>query len=1176
MSSAIPVGPFDLEHTLGKGGMGEVWRGVHRVQQVPVAVKVLTSLRAQDPRFISSFRNEIRAVAGVQHPSIVMVLDYGAIGPEAASHSDARLVEGNPYMVMELVDGGSLSDLCGRMRWPDLRDTLLQLLDALGHAHARQTIHRDIKPGNVLRTPDGGGIKLSDFGVSHVFDMFDQATGPMLVDNAQRLMGTPAYMAPEQVRGDLRGIGPWTDLYALGCTAYALAAGHSPFGGATSRTAEDLLAAHVNEPVPSLHATRGVAPGFESWVRMLLEKNPLHRFRRAADAAWALSQLDEQVADHGHDHALEGEPDQETASTTTADLDFTIPSTSDRLRRASGHPPAFTRPRAPLPSDWGRSDEPMPPMPLQGAGMALYGLRPIPLVDRQSQRDALWRALRMVHAQRRARLVLLEGAAGCGKTRLAQWVCERAHEVGAASVLRVVHGPIRGSGGIAPMVARHLGCQNLSRPLVLDRVMVTLQAEGVHDPGEWHALTELVCPASDEDIAAGARQVRFTQATERHVLIEGVLQRHCRERPVILWIDDIQWGLDSLGFLHHLMKSQRSRPQPVLVLLTAQSEALGERPIESRLLRDKVMHMSRTERIMVGPLPVADQPELISRLLYLDGPLVGQVAKRTAGNPLFAVQLIGDWVQRGILVAGPRGFQLQSGVELDLPADLHEVWQERIDQMLEGRTEDDAIALELAATLGHDVDAQEWAWVCALVRLDVDRHLAESLVHRGLAVNHPEGPEVGWSFSHGMLRESIELRARRLGRLARHHKACAAMLESRPRPGFPARLGRHLLGAGDPDGALEPLLEGAEDRFRTGDNWEASALATEVLSALEGLALADSDPRTGRAWHLASRLARRRGEIEEALTMARRVEDAARSQQQSHLLADVLQLLGSILMDLGNIQEAVDQLDEGLALALALDDREHAARLRVQLLYVLTSAGEMERAEAHGLQALVDARNLDDPALLGLVLHRMGRLCTATGKLDEATVYLDEAAAPVERTGDRYAMATLVNTVGELARAKGDVAQAEAEYRDALQRYRALGSGQIIFPEINLGILLAQRGAYHEAGQMLERVLQRTTTSGLRPMASAARIWLAACAAGLRDWPAFDEHLESVEESLEETGFVDSDIARGAELAAELACDGGERGGAREALEMAVKQWGSLGRTTEAERVKKVLLSLDV
>ena len=130
--SCIPLGPFDLFEPIGRGGMGEVWRGVHRAQGVPVAIKVLTAKGMRRNFFLVAFRNEIRAMAGLDHPGIALVLDHGEVSEESAALSEGLLMPGSPYLAMELAHGGTLSPWCGRLPWADCREILLGLLDTSG------------------------------------------------------------------------------------------------------------------------------------------------------------------------------------------------------------------------------------------------------------------------------------------------------------------------------------------------------------------------------------------------------------------------------------------------------------------------------------------------------------------------------------------------------------------------------------------------------------------------------------------------------------------------------------------------------------------------------------------------------------------------------------------------------------------------------------------------------------------------------------------------------------------------------------------------------------------------------------------------------------------------------------------------------------------------------------
>jgi serine/threonine protein kinase/tetratricopeptide (TPR) repeat protein len=1164
----IPLGPFELETPIGQGGMGQVWRGVHRRQNVPVALKVLSGERSRDERFLGAFKQEVRAVAGLEHPDIVMVLDYGVVTDEASVASGGAMEAGNPYLAMELVDGGSIAEMCGRRPWSEIRGVLSRVLDALAHAHARGTIHRDIKPANVLRLASTGAIKVTDFGLSHVFDVFG-AESSALHDGVHTLMGTPAYMAPEQVRGDLRAIGPWTDLYALGCTAYALATGSSPFGRQRTSTLEDVIRAHLDDQVPPMEARCAVPPGFEGWVKTLLEKDPAHRFRCAADAAWSLSQLTDVKED---DFEAEGWEDLPSPTATQ-----TVTLVFDRRDLEAQKAPVISAtglPIAPMPGDWRPAEMPLRPTHLVDAGLALYGLRTVPMVDREPERDTLWRSLARVSRSGRGRLVLLEGAAGCGKSRLADWLCERAHEVGAAEVMTVVHGATPGAGdGMAPLLARHLRCQELPREGILERVRAYLAAHGEGDD-DAEALTELIQPLTPEEQAKGVRRVRFVNPTERHVLLERVIRRAAIERPVVLWIDDIQWGLDSLGYVHRLMGSQAERPFPVMIVLTARSEALREHPTEARVLEEKILPHDGTLRIPVGPLEAPYQPELVSRLLSLEESLVGEVAARTAGNPLFAVQLVGDWVEREILEPGDGGFRLKEGVDLDLPANLQEMWEDRIEALLVDRPEAEISSLELAAVLGHEVSTDEWRAVSEITGHRPELGLVHEMIDRRLAISHEGGPHVGWSFAHGMLREVIELRARAEGRFEHHHRACAEVLTSAEGPGISARLGRHLLMGGLEEQALGPLLAGAREHFSGGDNWEAGAIVRDVSRLIERLSLPRDDPRHAQTVLLSAQLARRRGDLEEALSLAREMETATEDSPLQSERCDVLLLMGHVLMDLGRLDNALVNLRSSLALAEDLGDLERTVHVRSQLLYVLTSAARLDEAEAMGQRALKDAELLGDPATLAWVLRLSCRLQIAAGHLDRAADYIARAEAPVMESGDRFAVATRLNTVGELHRLRDDVESAEAIYREAMTRYEAIGAGSVIFPEINLGLLLAQRGAYAEAMVYLERVLRRSLNSGQRPLEAGARSWLSVCAAGRQEWSRCDDQLERADELLQETGYVDSDMARAFFLVGHLAGGAGQILTAREAYQLSIDQWVALGRHGDAEPVQERLRAL--
>ncbi len=267
-------GRYRLTDRIATGGMGEVWKARDDVLGRVVAVKVLKEEYTGDPGFLERFRAEARHTAALGHPHIAGVYDYGEADASA-------------YLVMELVPGEPLSDLLSRegaLEPSRAMDLLSQAASGLSAAHAAGVVHRDVKPGNLLVTPQGQ-VKVTDFGIARAADQVPlTATG--------QVMGTAQYLAPEQAMG--RAATPASDVYALGVVAYESLTGGRPFSG-DSQVA--VAMAHVNsEPAPMPDS---VPPGPRALVEACLAKDPADRPRDAsvfADVAAALARGDDDRA----------------------------------------------------------------------------------------------------------------------------------------------------------------------------------------------------------------------------------------------------------------------------------------------------------------------------------------------------------------------------------------------------------------------------------------------------------------------------------------------------------------------------------------------------------------------------------------------------------------------------------------------------------------------------------------------------------------------------------------------------------------------------------------------------------------------------------------------------------------------------------------------------------------
>ena len=272
-------GRYALRSLVARGGMGDVWRAEDTVLGRPVAVKLLRAEHVDDPDFLARFRAEARHAAGLGHPAVAGVYDYGE-----ATDDSGRSGTQAAWLVMELVDGRPLSALLeaeGRLPAARVLRLVRQVADGLAAAHRAGVVHRDVKPGNVV-VRDDDVVKVTDFGIARAAD------GGGLT-RAGVVLGTAYYLSPEQARGEVAT--PASDVYALGVVAHEALAGRRPFEG------DDPLEvgrAHQVEPVPPLPGD--VPHPVADLVRRMLAKDPAERPASAADVGAVARELLDQLA----------------------------------------------------------------------------------------------------------------------------------------------------------------------------------------------------------------------------------------------------------------------------------------------------------------------------------------------------------------------------------------------------------------------------------------------------------------------------------------------------------------------------------------------------------------------------------------------------------------------------------------------------------------------------------------------------------------------------------------------------------------------------------------------------------------------------------------------------------------------------------------------------------------
>jgi serine/threonine protein kinase len=269
MSAVEIAGRYKLDGRLGFGGMSTVHRAMDMRLERQVAVKLLAEHLADDPTFVSRFQREAQAAARLVHPNIVQVFDSGRDEPT-----------GQYFIVMEYIEGQSGAEILRDDGWLDVDEALAiidQACEGLHYAHRHGVVHRDVKPGNLLRSREGE-VKLADFGIA-------KATEQSSITQVGSVLGTAAYLAPEQARGEEAG--PRADLYALGVVTYQLISGRLPYEAASLT---ELALKQQQEKPPMLDTlVAAVRPELAEAVAIALALDPRERYQTAREMGRALS-----------------------------------------------------------------------------------------------------------------------------------------------------------------------------------------------------------------------------------------------------------------------------------------------------------------------------------------------------------------------------------------------------------------------------------------------------------------------------------------------------------------------------------------------------------------------------------------------------------------------------------------------------------------------------------------------------------------------------------------------------------------------------------------------------------------------------------------------------------------------------------------------------------------------
>lgn len=1111
MTASIDLESFSLKQRIGQGGMGEVWLADVPTFKERVAIKVISNdlMRLPGHNYDQQFVQEVNAVAKLNHPSICRVFDFGYITPRASSMSGGHLHEGSPWFAMEYAEHGTLEEANAITTWAELKHCLTQLLQGLAHAHARGLIHRDIKPGNVLRFMKDGQLRyaMTDFGLALPLDMSDEEDEALA-----RPTGTPYYMSPEQFAGRWRDYGPWTDLYALGCMAYELVCGLPPFTGANLVA---LAIQHTQDEIPKLNPRFEVPQSLNQWIQTMMAKNPLDRYALAADALWALQALPQTptIQPNRAHTTTQTNVDSLAETMDTAPMPHHATQQFDpqalmRISQSDQHQTLqqssrvehLYQARPPLPHTWHMPELQAPCTHLTGAG--LFAMRTTPFVGREAERNQIWEALTRAVQENTPQLLLVKGASGTGKSRLVQWMTERIEELGAAFCIHVHHdlrpGPTHGVGYA---FERLLHCRNLSSQDACKRVLNWLSYRAPSTTP--HALLEHTARSIVAMMdAKHAHMASFSSENERHAALVLVLSIISQERPLILWLDDLQWSQMTVKFIQYLLRAQLASKLPILLLGTVRidnSEVTG--PLAELMEHDATMTLEQ--------LPLETHREFIQKLLPLDQHIVDKLAERTQGNPLFAIQIVHDWLNNNLLDMTASGFSLKMNTLPELPDALHDLWQQRLAHVVSQGFEDQVHALEIASCLGTQVKREEWQGICALAQAPLTHAFAKALHQHNLLEMVDEDT---LRFTHNLLRESIEQHAKQNARWASHHQHCATYLSQVDHANSAdtrIRRARHLNEARQWEAALEAFKQCA-DQLLEQSNYPMAAQAHESVMALCDALQYDQRHHTRLSNMVKmAEVLRYQGLTDRSYRLLKATQNLV-PHDQLKLKGDLLRMIAGLRISRNRPIEAEALMSHAITLYQRADAPLGEAKAWHGLGWNFMLTKRLGQARDAFLASYALGKRHKNTreegwALLGLADYYLRVL-----ELEKAEFYANEAMRCFEQTQTRAGLAFCHRTRAGIMLFLGQFDEAFTTSKEAAIWLHQVESPMRHMCDMMLGMVHLVRGQTEEADIIFSRIAQANDHL-IWAIQLAGEIGLLGIFAQKSQWAKYDQHLQKLE-----------------------------------------------------------------
>ena len=1103
---------YQVLEVIGRGGMGEVCLADDVMLDRKVALKFVTA--PGETGDLEQLLGEARVAAALDHPFICSIYEVTTLNRRAC-------------IVMEYVRGESLERRLrgGPLPLGEALRVAEEIAEALDAAHKRRVVHRDLKPANVMLTEDGH-VKVMDFGLAarlpHSEDV-DQAMTVAIAPTQGVVTGTPAYMAPEQVRGepaDRR-----SDIFAFGILLYELVSGTNPFQRAGI---EATFVAILREPPAALRDQRpAMPPALDALVTRLLAKDPAARPQSFADVRGILRQLS-------------GDLSSSTSLAPAAIVD----------------------------------------RPAHDGGFRLIG--------REAERAQLLQIMQEARSGCGS-LILLQGDAGVGKTRLAEEALVMARRLGCQTLVGRCHE----QQGTPALIAYTEVLEEASRLMpapAFRQAIIASAPELARLMPELHRLFPDMAPPLQLPPELRQRYL-FTSVRE-------FLTRCSRFMPLVIFIDDLQWADEStLQLTQHLAQKLASLP---IVIIAAYREVDAPPVAESksgihRLLDrvrgqprdvftpqaikaalDQLVGQRHARAIVLRQFTHADVQNALASLGKPHPParLVTAFADRTGGNPFFVVELFRHLKDEGRLFGARNEWVRDLDLnDVELPDTVRVVLERRITRV----SSDTQDLLSAAAVLGHRFEPDLLEEVAEVDGATLTAALHEA--ERARILTGPSGRrDISWRFTHPLTcqvlttaipqrqRQRLHLRVAdamtRIDQQSRAHMSgIAHHLYYAGRLADPARTARALIAAGDAayamyasEDAVQHYRRALEVLAETNGDKSGALAAQERLAdmlallgdraaAMEHYEKVSSGYRAARATVDQARIARKTGTLHwqtgdraEAMASYRRALDQI-SGSTAHLeAAHLYQELGLAAFRSGDNGKAVEWAERALqsaeralaepgadpahvriaattaiaqatntiGVALARSGQLDAARERIERsleaaqdlglldvacrayanLGVLYSSVEPKRAIDVSLTGLEIASKIGAASLQSYIYANLATAyCALTERCDAEGLEAAKAAAALDRElGQLDHLAVPLVVIAQIHQCRGELTQAESTYREALALAEKMGEPQLIVPCYDgLATIHLDRGDRVRAEEFLNRAQQLCERTGLDP-----------------------------------------------------------------------------------------------